>query len=176
MRKLLALSLISATIALAGCQTKPPADAFKLNESSLENRQVQSRLFETRDETALLSSGIGVLQDMGFTMDESEKTAGLVTASKTVDATDGGQVAAAIFVALLGGGNMAIDKEQKIKVSFVTYPSKTASGYIARASFQRIVWNSQGVVSRAETLTDNALYQDFFDKLSKSVFLEAQSI
>lgn len=176
MKKLATAIVISSALVLTGCQTKPPADAFQLSESSLESRQIQSRIFNTSDETALLSSGVGVLQDMGFTLDESEKTAGLITASKTVDATDGGQVAAAVFVALLGGGNMAIDKEQKIKVSFVTYPARTATGFVARASFQRIVWNTQGIVSRAETLTDAELYQEFFDKLSKSVFLEAQSI
>jgi len=134
-------------------------------------------LFETQNESSILAAGIGVLQDMGYSVDSTEKDAGLVAASKTVDATNGAQVAGMIFIALLGGQPQAIDKEQKIRVSFVTLPSKLdKKGYLARVSFQRIVWNTKGQVTAAETLKDEKLYQEFFDKLSKSVFLEAQKI
>ena len=35
--------------------------------SPLEVRSLQTRAFETKDEVALLSAGIAVLQDMGYT-------------------------------------------------------------------------------------------------------------
>ncbi|MDB3856429.1 hypothetical protein N9284_02950 [Halieaceae bacterium] len=175
MKKIKYLLFVSI-LGLVGC-VSVPKDAFQLSPTSLQDRQIQSRFFETANEVELLSAGISVLQDMGYSVDETEKEAGVVTASKNVDATDGGQVAAAVFIALLGGGNMAIDKEQKIKVSFVTLPSKLdRSGYLARATFQRIVWNSQGEISKAQTLIDEELYEQFFSKLSKSVFLEAYKI
>lgn len=176
MKNIVTLGLIIASMILAGCQTKPPADAFKLSSTSLENRQIQTRLYETQDEVALLSAGVAVLQDMGYTLDESEKTAGLIAASKTVDAATSGQVAVALTIALLGGGSMPIDSEQKVKVSLVTIPSKTSEGYLARVTFQRIVWNTDGIVSKAETLNETSLYEEFFDKLSKSVFLEGHRI
>lgn len=161
---------------IVGC-AQIPKDAFLLSPTSLQDRKMQSRMFETKNEVELLSAGIGVLQDMGYSIDETEKSVGVVTSSKNVDATDGGQVAAAIFVALLGGGAMPIDKEQKINVSFITLPSRTEKNqHIARITFQRIIWNTQGKITRAETLKDEALYVDFFDKLSKSVFLEAHKI
>ena len=162
-------------VGLYGCETIPK-DAFKLSPSSLQDRQLQTRFYEMDNEVELISSGIGVLQDMGYAIDETEKDAGLVTASKNVDATNGGQVAAAIFVALMGGGNMAIDEEQKIKVSFVTNPSKKRDGYLARVTFQRIIWNTQGQIATAETMKTQEIYTEFFDKLSKSVFLEEQNI
>lgn len=175
MRKLEYLLFIGV-FGLVSCVTVPK-DAFQLSATSLQDRQIQSRFFETKKEVELLSAGISVLQDMGYSVDETEKDAGVVTASKNVDATDGGQVAAAIFVALLGGGAMAIDKEQKIRVSFVTLPSKLdRSGYLARITFQRIIWNTQGQITKAETLKGKELYGQFFDKLSKSVFLEAYKI
>ena len=168
--------LIIFVLSISGCVTIPE-DAFQLSATSLQDRQIQSRIFETKNEVELLSSGISVLQDMGYSVDETEKNAGVVTASKNVDATDSGQVAAAIFVALLGGGNMAIDSEQKIKVSFVTLPSKLErNGYLSRVTFQRIIWNTQGQITKAETLKNEELYSEFFEKLSKSVFLEAYKI
>lgn len=175
MRKLKYLLLLSIFF-LAGCVTIPE-DAFQLSATSLEDRQMQSRIFETKKETELLSAGISVLQDMGYSIDETEKDAGVVTASKKADATDGGQVVAAVFLALLGGGAVAIDSVQNIRVSFVTLPSKLdRNGYLARVTFQRIIWNTQGMVSKAETLKEEEIYVEFFDKLSKSVFLEAYKI
>lgn len=118
-----------------------------------------------------------MLQDMGYTIEETEKDIGLITCMKNADATDSGQVAAAVFVALLGGGAMPIDKEQQIRVSFVTIPSKMEPGlYIARITFQRLIWNTQNQITRAETIKLPAIYEEFFEKLSKSVFLEAHQI
>ena len=160
---------------LSACVTIPH-DAFLLSPVSLQERQLQTRVFETADEVALLAAGIGVLQDMGYSIDNTEKSLGLISASKQVDATDGKQIAGAIIIALLGGEPMPVDKEQKIKVNFITLPSRlNKKGFIARISFQRMIWDTQGQV-RAETLKSPALYEEFFDKLSKSVFLEAHKI
>ena len=169
-------ALIFFVLSLTGCATIPK-DAFQLSATSLQDRQIQSRLFETENELELISAGISVLQDMGYSIDETEKNAGVVTASKNVDATDTGQVVGAILIAILGGGNMAIDTEQKIRVSLVTLPSKLErNGYLSRITFQRIIWNDRGQVTKAETLNNEGLYSEFFNKLSKSVFLEAYKI
>jgi len=45
-----------------------------------------------------------------------------------------------------------------------------------RVTFQRIVWDIEGNVTRSESLTDPKIYQEFFDKLSKAVFLDAQDL
>lgn len=45
-----------------------------------------------------------------------------------------------------------------------------------RVTFQRVVVNTQGQVSRMEALQTPELYQEFYEKLSKSVFLEANDI
>ncbi|NIB42970.1 hypothetical protein HBA55_25405 [Pseudomaricurvus alkylphenolicus] len=162
---------------LVGCTPTIPKDAFKLSPTSLEDRQLQSRKFDTLDRKVLLASGAAVLQDMGYALDESNATLGILTASKKADATDGAQIAGAVVVALLGGGAMPVDKEQKIRISLVVNENLSDSeSSIARISFQRIVWNTQGQISRVETLKEPDLYQGFFEKLSKSAFLEAHLI
>lgn len=162
---------------LSGCAQTIPKDAFVLSPTSLADRQLQSRKFDTLDRKVLLTSGASVLQDMGYALDETNAKLGVITASKKADATSGAQVAGAVLVALLGGGSMPIDKEQKIRICLVVNENLSdEDSSIARITFQRIVWNSQGAVSRVETLKEPELYQGFFEKLSKSTFLEAHSI
>lgn len=168
------LPLLVVLVLSSGCQTIPK-DAFRLSISSLAERQLQTREFETNNEISLLIAGVGVLQDMGYTIEATEKNAGLITASKMVDATDGVQVTMAILGAL-AGVNTPIDKEQKIRVTLVTHPSRESGYYIARITFQRIVWNTHGQITKAESIKSTELYSGFFDKLSKSVFLEAHQI
>ena len=47
---------------------------------------------------------------------------------------------------------------------------------IVRVTFQRIIYNSKGMTTKAEQIKDPALYQEFYEKLSKAVFLEAHEI
>ena len=114
---------------------------------------------------------------MGFNLDESETNLGVITSSKMRSAVNPAQQVAMVMVAILGGGYMPTDKAQKMRASVVTRPVGEKGEYIAvRVTFQRIVWNTQNQVTASESLTDPKIYQEFFDKLSKSIFLEAQEI
>jgi hypothetical protein len=168
-------------LALSGCASIPQ-DVLMLSPESLEQRQIQSRKYETKDEKQILSACSGVLQDLGFTLDDSETKLGLITASKSRDATDALQVTgAAVLTALYAVGGVYynalndIDGAQKMRASTVSMPGSDGN-IIVRVTFQRMVWNRRGDLSRVETLNDPTLYQGFFEKLSKSVFLEAQKI
>lgn len=153
---------------LGGCQSTIPKDALVLSKESL-----QIRRYETKDETMILSAVAGVLQDMGFNLSESETDFGIATASKKQSAVNAGQQAAAIVAAFFGAYTPT-DKEQVMQASIVTYPSGEETS--VRVTFQRLVWNTQGQVSRAEALHEPEMYQGFFGKLSKSIFLEAHQI
>ena len=173
----LVVAVSVAAIALVACEQTIPPEALKLTKESLEQRQLQTRRFDTRDEGKLLSASSAVLQDLGFTLDESETKLGLLVASKDRDATEAGQIAAAIVVAVLLGVAMPTDTKQKIRVSLITRPlGQNKKSMIVRVTFQRMVWNTNNQISQLEQLVDPKLYQEFFEKLSKSVFLEAHSI
>lgn len=168
-------ALVGALV-LAACQQSVPKEALQLSPDSLQRRQAQTRVFETGDEAELLSASAGLLQDLGFTLDESEVDLGVIVASKNRDATEVGQVVGAVAVAVLLGTRVAVDDEQRIRAALVTRKLEDRRGYAVRLTMQRIVWNTDGQVSKTEPIDDERIYQEFFDKLSKSVFLEAQEL
>ena len=117
--KRLLLFLFAISLLSSGCAQTIPRDALELQPESLANRQLQTRRFETINHEAMLSAASGVFQDLGFTLEESEFSLGVLVGSKHRDATSGAQVAGAILVAVLGGGAMPIDKDQIIRASMV---------------------------------------------------------
>ena len=166
--------VIPLCLLLAACGGIPQ-DALRLSPNSMENRQIQSRKFEAK-ESDLLSASLGVLQDLGYNLEESETKLGVISASKSREAYDSGQVALNFLSIVLGGGGHAIDSTQTIKASVVTNTVDGTDNTSVRVTFQRVVYNTDGMVSRAEQINRPELYQEFFAKLSKSLFIEAQEI
>ena len=176
-RVIVAVLLMSALTLIFGCDGGIPKEALQMNKATLEDRQLQTRIFETADENKILVACSGLMQDLGLNMDESEIGLGLLVGSKDRDATDGGQVVAAVLWSAFFGGPAQYDKNQKMKASIVTFPTgETGTKTSVRVTFQRVVWNNYGKVTKLEKLNEPEMYQSFFDKLSKAVFLEAQGI
>ena len=175
MRRRLCVLMVAAML-VAGCEQGIPPEALALSQVSVEKRTLQTRFFDTEDETMILSASVGVLQDLGFTLAESETDLGVLLVTKDRDAFEAGQLVGAIALAFLGV-SMPIDKNQTIRVSVITRPIEDGRGRTAvRVTFQRLVWNTEGQLSRIESLNEPELYQGFFEKLSQSVFLEAHEI
>ena len=195
------IASICAISIFSGCATTIPPEALQMQPDTLANRQIQSRKYDIKTEKELLSASASVLQDMGFNLDESQTSLGVIVASKSRDAKDGGQIAGAIVMGFLfGAAAMSYDKNQKIRASLVTKPAVTnnpikvdlttnagknikfdqqveaSSGFVVRVTFQRLVWNQNGILTKIEGINDPAIYTEFYDKLSKSVFLQAQNV
>lgn len=243
MRKKLSALLVISLMLLTGCQPGIPKSALQLQPESLATRQAQTRRFETANYETMLGSAAAVLQDLGFTLEEAEFDLGVLVGSKQRDATSGGQIAGAIFLAALTGAVMYVDSDQEIRVSMVMrqlespnykkaktqkitpqvlqrvradvttavagglrahFPNEV-SQHIARqiglntaetltndlaklmrnmdggectvrVTFQRIIYNTAGQITLTEQLNDPELYQQFFDRLSQALFLEAHEI
>ena len=175
------VSIIVFLFLFASCATTIPKEALLLSKENLKDRQLQTRRFDT-DEKTLLSASAAVLQDLGFNINESETDLGLIACSKQREAISAGQVAGAVLVALLTGAVMPIDKEQLIRASLITRPinidetDKSKCQTAVRITFQRIVSNTQGQITRREGINEAEIYQEFFDKLSQSLFLDAHEI
>lgn len=195
------ISCLTICAMLGGCAGQIPPEALQFQTDTLANRQMQSRKYDIKTEKELLSASSNVLQDMGFNLDESNMPLGVIVASKSRDATEGGQIAGAILLGVLfGAAAVNYDKTQKIRASLVTKPASikepihvtvatkagkqikfdqpvdAANGYIVRVTFQRMVWNQRGIMTKIEAVNDPEIYQEFYEKLSKSIFLQAQNV
>lgn len=174
-KTLACILLILFLLPLVSCKSGIPKDALTFSPTSLADRQLESRVYETTDEKKLLSASAALLQDLGFQLDESEVPLGVIIASRDRDVTDAGQVAGAVAMAILFGVATPVDKNQKVIASLTTKPIDSKRTAI-RIVFQHMVWNTQNQLVKNECIKDAQIYQDFFSKLSKSVFLEAQGI
>lgn len=171
LKKLFGFCIVA--LALTSCVSYD--NYYKLDENYLATRQLETAQIDTDDENAILSASAGVLQDLDFTLEESETKLGLITASKNREAGSTGAKIAVIALAALGGGTPVYDTEQKIYVTLVTTKNREKSGYNVRVQFARIIFNNMNE-SRIEIIDNPEIYRDFFDKLSGSLFLTTNNI
>ena len=181
LKKILVLLLVSSLI---GCSSIPK-DAFRLTSQSLELRQMQEKEYVNVSEEQALIASANVLQDTGYIIKESDVELGLLVAEKERTAYDaknqaaaiGGTVALSVLSVLASGGAPATaptpiyaDKNQKIRASII-FRTKENNTLKVRVSFQRIVWNTMNQISKLQTINDSEIYQSFYNKLDKSIFL-----
>lgn len=175
--KALTLTVLAlGLVCIAGCGGIPP-DALQLHAESLQQRQRQTKRFDTADEAAMLSACAALLQDLGFVVEESESSLGVILGTKRRSAVSAGQIVAAAAIAALGGGATPTDKEQLMRASVVTRPiGDPVTSVAVRVTFQRVVWNTNNDITKQELLDDPSIYAEFFEKLSQAVFLEAHDL
>lgn len=99
----------------------------------------------------MLSASLSVMQDLGFSINETSAGIGLVSGSKDRPGT-------------------------RIRISIVMRPSDDRLATIARVSFQAVNVSAFGHGIQAETISDPIVYRQFFDRLSQAVFLEGHQI
>jgi hypothetical protein len=180
----------------SGCVQMPKVETFfQLTPESAQHRALQTRMFETSDEKELLSASAAVLQDLGFQIEESRPDVGMLRAAKERGAREYGQEILQGFIVALTTASVAIggkivvipvDVHQQISATLVTRRSETdASRFSVRILFHRSVWKGNGFdgdrsippgQQSLEVISDGKIYQQFFAKLSKGVFLEAHKI
>jgi hypothetical protein len=181
---------VAVPVWVTGCvgQATQPSEFFQLSPESNANRSMQTRLFETANDQELLSASAAALQDLGFQVEESVREVGFLRAAKERSAREYGQYLNRLFVWLLSLGHliMPVDLHQKIAATIVTRPlNQDGSRQEVRIMFYRVLWKGEGQADRnvippgeqkMEMIRDPEIYQQFFAKLSKAVFLEPHTI
>lgn len=165
---------------LVACQNSIFKEALTLSSESLKDRQLQTRIFEGIDEKKLLTASAAVLQDLGFTIDETEVKCGVIVCSRDRDVTVTAEVVLSVTleilsILVLSPTSIPYDKTQKVLASLVTTSADNQRTAV-RITFHHIVWDSDDNIRKNEQINDPQIYQEFFSKLSKSVFLVAHEI
>lgn len=145
---------------------------YTLDKNYLENRNIETRIFDTQNEKEILTASAQVLQDLGYSIKESDVNLGIITAEKN---RESGSTAGKVAMVVLFGANTTYEDVQKFYVNIVTTPTKEKTVKV-RVLFTRKSWDNHGNIYAVEKITDTKTYQQFFDKLSQSVFLTANGI
>lgn len=151
-RRLGSAMLAVLGLSLGACVATPEQQAAALSpsRSSIAQRTRQSRRFDTTDRTLMLQAALGALQDLGFTIEESQPAEGVIVGSKLSGAT------------------------LRAQVSIRETPGMAAM--VVRVTFQRIIPRPGAMLALGETLEDPVLYQEFFERLAQSAFLTAHGV
>lgn len=173
-------TILIVMLLVVGCSLPPP-HVFLVTPEMLAQRQLETRRYDGIKEADLLSACANVLQDLGFQLENSEPRLGVLTVSKQRDAKEAGEIIVSFIVAMLSGKPVPYSKDQSIRAALVVRPVNDSNGnalpdqYYVRVTFQRLVHRTDNSIY-VQTLRDPKLYEGFYEKLSKSVFIEAQNI
>ena len=191
-------ALLAAALAFAGCAAPLPPDYLRAGPWTPADRELQGRRYEGIGEAELLSASVAVLQDLGFTLETSHTRLGfvrgsmlrdakapeqwllLITLAVVAGAAAGGAGAMPPVPAPSGGPPRAPDTpqldQQAISVLLSVRPARPgeAREHVVLVTFHREL--RQPLRYSAGALSDPALYQSFFELLSKAVFLQGQKL
>jgi hypothetical protein len=160
MKKIAVLSLLSL---LTACQQAPPQPL----KTQIQVREFQTRTFDTKKTDEVMSAVVEAFQDQGFMVKNVVPQVGLVSATREVEVENRDE---AFFKRFMLGQNAVWSKNATIEA---TANVKTQGGITKiRANFQEKILNNHGGVDAVNTIEDPKFYQDFFDKIGKSIFIE----
>lgn len=154
-------------ILVAGCAPRVAVAP----ETQLQIREMQSRDFPITDTKLVMKSMMNVLQDEGFIIKNAVVDLGLLSAEKNIDVEN---KAEAFMAAVFVGPQARWNKQQLLEAS--ANVSEFGSKTRIRINFQTKTIDNYGCPQNVVTVKDPCYYQQFFDKVSKGIFLQEQEI
>ena len=109
--------LVSAAL-LGGCATTNQRVLDLGDETQLQKRSYQSRIFETSDKERVLRATISTLQDLGFVIDRADLVLGSISATKL----QGSQIKITVSVRPKGNDRMLVRANAQFNVKPVEDP------------------------------------------------------
>jgi len=175
------MATIFVVLLLVGCAPAMPKNALRLPESTLELRSIQTRSFEAESETAILTATVAAMQDMEYNIDAIQIDLGVITASKTSDASSNSAIAGYTMLELLcAAGGTHCDTSGKIPdkfkttITMVVLPSLARPGeFTARITLHYVTINTLGQAIQQKSIVEAETYQQVFERLSSAIFIQA---
>ncbi len=163
-RRICILSL--GALLLTGCSHFIAAP----KKTQLEIRQMQTHVYDVKNFKLVMKSMLNVLQDEGFVVKNIQLDVGFLTATKEMDIESPG-------VRFWGGSFTNPDRWVKMSVLDVTANvSEFGSRTKVRVNFQIKKVDNYGAVVEVFQVQDVQFYQDFFLKVSKSIYLQEENL
>ena len=116
---MLALTLMAAVL-LVGCATTTERVLDTGDETQLQKRSYESRIFDTSDKEKILRAAISTLQDLGFVIDRADLMLGTVSATKL----EGYQIKITISVRPKGNDRMLVRANAQFNVEPINDPKQ----------------------------------------------------
>lgn len=169
MRKWINLSLRLMCMALfSSClRFGPPMPA----KTQLEVRQMQTHLFDVKDFKLVMKAMLNVLQDEGFVVKNVHLDLGFLTSTKEVDVEARGS---RLWLAIFGSPDARWQKTNVIDAT--ANVTEHGSQTKVRVNFQVKQLDNFGNVITVNQIQEALFYQEFFSKVSKSIFIQEEKL
>lgn len=118
--KLLLPALLVCASLLSGCATTNQRVLDLGDETQLQKRSYQSRIFETADKEKVLRAIISTLQDLGFVIDRADLMLGSISATKQ----DRNQIRITVSVRPKGNDRMLVRANAQFNISPIEDPKE----------------------------------------------------
>lgn len=152
---------------LTGCAVHPPEPPL----TQLQVRDIQSHEFDTSDMHLVVKTVMDVLQDEGFIIKNAQLDLGLVNAEKSSDVESNWH---RFFGAFAKDPNCRWDKMTNLEAS--ANVSSFGPKIRIRINFQLKTLDNMGCPSKIRSLLDPTIYEDFFSKIDKGLFLKQENL
>lgn len=139
--------------------------------TQLEVRQMQTFLFDVSDFKMVMKAMLNVLQDEGFVVKNVHLDLGFLTSTKEVDVESRGN---RLWVAIFGTPDMRWQKTNIIDATANVTEHGTQTK--VRVNFQIKQLDNFGNVITVKQIQEAEFYQDFFFKVSKSIFIQEEKL
>jgi len=139
--------------------------------TQLEIRAIQTREFDTSSTQLVMKTMMNVLQDEGYIIKNAVLDMGLLSAEKQVSIENKGEAA---MLCLLIGPQARWSKNQVLEAS--ANVSEFGEQVRVRINFQIKKFDNFGAVIDVFPVTAPEQYQDFFEKVSKGMFIQKEGI
>ena len=140
--------------------------------TQLQVRQMQTRQYGIRESKRAIKAVLDVLQDEGFIPREVDADVGYIYAVKEVDVEDGGEK----FWANFWHGRRDARWRKNSIIECAANVSERSTGVRVRLTFQVKILDNTGRMQSVVTVLDPRIYQDFFSRVGKGVFLEKSGV
>jgi hypothetical protein len=150
-----------------GCATTEVAP----EKTQLQIREFQTRTYDTNDSKMVMKAMLHVLQDDSYIVKNANAELGFLNATKEIDIENKGEAFFAVFFA---GANARWKKNSIWDLT--ANVQEFGEQCRVRVNFQIKVLDNHGNVLTVTPIQEEGVYQNFFAKVDKGIFIQKENL